>query len=217
MRSALPRCTTSRIPTATCSNICPCPTSRPAARLSTAARRWRRSSRPAWAASRFAPAGAGFPKSASSRSTRSPTPPRPMSSSSASSSSPRRARSRRSPTSATRPTFRVCASLSTLSAASTPTSSWPSSIARPRCRIRSRATLTYWSTATPALWACARSCTSGSSGVLSPRVAALTLTWAKSPSACTCCTASRRSCSISTRPSPSSAAPSSKPRSCPTL
>lgn len=69
----------------------------------------------------------------------------------------------------------------------------------------------------PALWACARSCTSGSSGVLSLRAAALTLTWAKSPSACTCCTASRRSCSTSTRQSPSSAAPSSKPRSCPTL
>ena len=98
-----------------------------------------------------------------------------------------------------------------------PTSSWLSSIARPRCRIRSRATLTCWSTATPVLWACARSCTSGSSGVLSPRVAALTLTWAKSPSACTCCTASRRSCSTSTRPSPSFAAPSSRPKSCPTL
>ena len=89
--------------------------------------------------------------------------------------------------------------------------------ARPRCRIRSRATSTCSSTAIPVLWACARSCTSGSSGVLSPRGAALTLTWAKSPSACTCCTASGRSCSTSTRPSPSSAAPSSKPRSCPTL
>ena len=169
------------------------------------------------AASRFAPAGAGFPKSASSRCTRFPTPPRPMSSSSASSSSPKRARSKRSPTSATRPTFRACASQSTSSAVSTPISSWPSSIAQPRCRIRSRATSTCWSTAIPALWACARSCTSGSSGVLSPRVAALTLTWAKSPSACTCCTALRQFCSISTRPSPSSAAPSSKPRLCPTL
>ena len=106
---------------------------------------------------------------------------------------------------------------STLSAASTPTSSWPSSIARPRYRIRSRATSTCSSMAIPVLWACARSCTSGSSGVLSPHVAALTMTWAKSPSACTCCTASRRSCSTSTRPSPSSAAPSLKPRSCPTL
>ena len=47
-RSAPPRYTTCRIPTATCSSTCPCPTSRPAARLSTAARRWRRSSRPAW-------------------------------------------------------------------------------------------------------------------------------------------------------------------------
>ncbi len=54
-------------------------------------------------------------------------------------------------------------------------------------------------------------------GAWSPRVAALTSTWARSPSACTCCTASRRSCSTSTRPSPSSAAPSSRPRSCPTL
>ena len=93
--------------------------------------------------------------------------------------SKKRARSRRSPTSAMKPTFRVCASPSTLSAVSTPTSSWPSSIARPRCRIRSRVTLTCWSTATPALWACARSCTSGSSGVLGPRAAALTLTWEK--------------------------------------
>ncbi len=91
----------------------------------------------------------------------------------------KRARSRRSLTSATKPTSRACASPSTLSAASTPTSSWPSSIARPRCRIRSRATSTCSSTAIPVLWACARFCTSGSSGELSPRVAALTLTWAK--------------------------------------
>ena len=140
-----------------------------------------------------------------------------MSSSSASSSSPKRARSKRSPTSVTRPTFRACVSPSILSAASTPTSSWPSSIVRPRCRIRSRATSMCWLMVTLALWACARSCTSGWRGAFSPRVAASTLTWAKSPSACTCCTASRQSCSISTRPSPSSAAPSSKPRSCPTL
>lgn len=98
-----------------------------------------------------------------------------------------------------------------------PTSSWPSSIARPRCRIRSRATSTCSSTAIPVLWACARFCTSGSSGVLRPRVAALTLTWAKSPSACTCCTALRQFCSTSTRPSPSSAALSSRQRLYPTL
>ena len=60
-----------------CSSTYPCPTSPPAARSSTAARRWSASSRRAWAASRSARAGAGSPKSASSRSTRSPIPPRP--------------------------------------------------------------------------------------------------------------------------------------------
>ena len=75
-------------------------------------------------------------------------------------------------TSATRPTSPACASPSTSSAAWTPRSSWPSSTAPPRCRTRSPATSTSWWTATPALWAYARSCMSGLRGASSPRAAA---------------------------------------------